>query len=681
MVPPAGALVAVWEGGELVVGVVAAEEKRRVRLIVRGGRELRVAPNRLAFVIEPSGAPPGSTQDAQREAGQRAEQADARIRALADAVDVAVLWAVVVEDDAGSRTLTTTELAELALDSRAGQARVAVVRALRAEGVHFARRGEQWEARDEKQVADLLRERQRVAERERQTRELFSALREVARGGAFRPSGGEYEARYLDALRQLAIDAEAAPEAARKMALEALQASGRRFDRPEEGAFRLLRSIGRFADDDANLQVLRYGFRTRFADDLVALAEQVAARGFEAEAREDLSELEAVSIDSPHTREIDDALSLEALERDRVRLGVHIADPGAFVRPDDPLDREALARGLTHYHPDLRLTMLPAVLAEDAASLVPGHPRPALSFFVDLDDAGTVLDARAARSIIRSSARLDYRSADRTLERGDGPHLGLLRGLSRFASQRECRREQQGAVRILAPEIDLHLEPDGTIRLERIEADSAARRVVSEAMILAGEIAARLCAEAGLAAIYRRQPPADPSVELPPGGVRDPVAVRRVRRALGRAEIGLRPGRHHGLGLDAYAQVTSPLRRYQDLATQRQLTAHLAGRTPPYDATTMQRIAATTEQAEADARRAERAAEEYWLLRYLEGRQGEELTAVVVETDPRPVVQLSETLREQPLPSLQGVVSGQSVLLCVERVNPRAGLLVLRRVG
>jgi exoribonuclease-2 len=155
--------------------------------------------------------------------------------------------------------------------------------------------------------------------------------------------------------------------------------------------------------------------------------------------------------------------------------------------------------------------------------------------------------------------------------------------------------------------------------------------------------------------------------------------VRAVRRSLKRAEISLQPGGHASLALDAYAQVTSPLRRFQDLATHRQIAARLAGEAPPYDAESLQRVAATTERAEADARKAERARSEFWMLRYLEGRTGELLEATVVETRPRTVVQLDETLWEQPLPSVKGVDPGEPLRLRVERVNPRAGLLVLRR--
>ena len=199
-------------------------------------------------------------------------------------------------------------------------------------------------------------------------------------------------------------------------------------------------------------------------------------------------------------------------------------------------------------------------------------------------------------------------------------------------------------------------------------------------MILAGEVAARFCDERGLPTIYRRQKaPPDPSAvgQVPEGGFVDPVAIYTIRRQLKRAETGLQPAPHSSLGLSAYAQLTSPLRRYQDLAAQRQIAAALHELPPPYGAEAMQRIAATTEQAEADARRAERASEDYWLLRYLEGLTGQTVEALVLASEPRPVVQLCETLLERPASAVAGVEPGTRVELRIERVNPRAGILAL----
>jgi exoribonuclease-2 len=180
---------------------------------------------------------------------------------------------------------------------------------------------------------------------------------------------------------------------------------------------------------------------------------------------------------------------------------------------------------------------------------------------------------------------------------------------------------------------------------------------------------------------YRRQAPPDGPLESPVEGVRDPVSVRRTRMALRRGEVGLEPGRHASLGLEAYVQVTSPLRRYQDLVAHRQIGAILRGDPPIYGAEALRAILATTERAEADARRAERAGDAYWTLRYLEAATGTEVEALVVQVEPRPVVQLTETLWEQPMNGLSGVTPGQVIRARVERVNPRAGVLALRRVG
>ena len=680
LTPPAGSIVTVWEGGELTLGVVAGEEKRRVRLILEGGREIRVALARIGWEVEPAGPVPGDTAEARREAGRRVERAERGVAELAAAIDVPVLWEIAAEEARGARghsEFETVELADLALDDRSGTAMTALARAVRADGLHFTRKGDCWEPRDPEQVAQLRLERERVATRENETGAFFEALRRTVREGEFRRSGGEFESRYLAALRELAIHDEATAEPARALALAALEASGLRYDRPHEGAFRLLRAAGELAHDDVNLQVLRYGLRVAFPDSVLAEAASAAARGFDASGREDLTALDVLTIDGPRTREVDDGLSAEPLDGG-VRLGVHIADPGAFVRPDDPVDREAQSRGLTHYHPDLRLPMLPPSLSEDAASLAAGLVRPALSFLVELDESGAMRASRVVRSVIRTRLRLDYDEADRRAAERQGPQGELLARLARLGEAREALRLARGAISLRGGEVDLHVGAAGSVELERIDPASPSRRAVSEAMILAGEIAAALCVERGLPVIFRRQAPADPALGASGAAVTDPIAVRRIRRGLSRAETSVRPAPHHGLGLAAYVQVTSPLRRYQDLATQRQIAAHLAGEAPPYNEETLRRVAATTEQAELDARRAERAAEDYWVLRYLESFVGRTIEALVLETDPRPVVLLLETLREQPMPSLAGVEPGRRVSLAVQRVNPRAGLLVLR---
>ncbi|HXV77393.1 MAG TPA: hypothetical protein VD788_13835, partial [Candidatus Polarisedimenticolaceae bacterium] len=254
MIPFPGALVAVWEAGELTLGVVAGEEKRRLRLVLEGGREIRVQPARIAWEVEAPGKVPGAAPEERREAGERVERAERRLRGVADSIDVELVWQILAEAGAPPADgFETGDLAELALDSRSGESMAATVRALRRDGLRFTRKGERWLARAAEQVADLERERERIAERELQTRALFDALAAAVRGQAFHETGSEYERRYLDALTRLAVDAESAPEVARALAVEALSASGLRCERPHEGAFRLLRLVGRLEHDDVNL--------------------------------------------------------------------------------------------------------------------------------------------------------------------------------------------------------------------------------------------------------------------------------------------------------------------------------------------------------------------------------------------------------------------------------------------
>jgi len=673
MFPP-GAVVAWWDRNELAFGAVVDCDADRVRLVRADSKDQRLPASKVMCVVgaaEPS--PGGHAGDRQRLA-RHVERVATSIGSAAGDIDVAVLWELAVESPS---TPGLGPLATLAIGRDDGRSRATVACALARDGLHFARRGAEWEPRDRQTVLSMRLERDRLARKESEREAALSVLRAAWRGEPFVETAGREETRYVRALEELAVQGGDASAQARDLALQALEPGRGSFDTPEEGAFRLLRRLGRFESDDENLQILKYRVRVSFPDAVLRAAREAAERAFAPHGREDLEALDVLTIDGAETREIDDGLSIEARPGGAARLGIHIADPTAFVETGGALDDEALARTVSYYFPERRIPMLPEAISHDAASLLPGVPRPALSFVVDLGPGGEVIEHRIVRSMIRSRQRLDYHEADRAIADGRDGRAAMLRDLAARVGLLESARVSRGAVRLLAPEVEARVT-DGRIELDRIDPSSPARRMVAEAMILAGTIAARFCRDLDLPAIYRRQAAPADLTSLPADGVSSPVEVRALRRRLHRAEASLDPGPHFALGLSAYCQVTSPLRRYQDLILHRQIAAALEGRPPRYDREGLQRIAASTERAEIEARRAEAAADRYWLLRHLAGQVGRPVRAVVVELDPRPIVVLEETGLEQAVAGLAGVAIGDRVSLRVAAVNPRADRLVLR---
>lgn len=665
-----GTLVDLWEGGKLLSGVVIGEEKGRLRIVTEEGREVRVTASRLAHVAGPSGA---AIADAAKAAARHAERA----REMAAGVEVEPLWELLVEE--GGRH-EPERLAGLALGSSSAEAASAMIRLLFEAKTYFERKGDLWEARSRDAVEQSLRRRRVEEDKVRRRASFLARARRFLEADAA-PEGvwNEEDAPYLGKLIDLAVNGD--ESVARKEAAELLSDIGVPAGAGGTGALDLLVRAGLFAPDE-NLEIRRLGLRTAFPDDVVAAAEAAATRALPAGLR-DLTGLAAFTVDDAETVEIDDALTWEDRGAGAGVVGIHIADPSCFVLPGDEVDAEALKRAATYYFPDSRLPMIPAAISERAASLVPGADRPVLSFLVTMGAEGKAEGFEIVPALIRSRARLTYEEADRVIagEEEGGEPGDALRALRGLAVRFEEERAGAGAVIIRAPELTVKVGSGG-VQLKRIDERGPSRRLVAEFMILANTLAAELCSENRIPAIYRKQAPPEQPPETVPDGPYDPVATRRIRRAMRRGEVSLAPGGHHALGVAAYTQITSPLRRYQDLAMQRQVKAWLSGTTLPYEAQEIARIAATTEEAERAARQAEAGAKTYWLLKFLAGKIGEVVEGVVVEAEHRrTLVELCETLRVVTIAPRPDHAPGQLVRLVVETVRPREGLLHLRELA
>ena len=93
--------------------------------------------------------------------------------------------------------------------------------------------------------------------------------------------------------------------------------------------------------------------------------------------RRDLRDLDFVTIDGKTARDFDDAVCVipDSGKSGGFRLFVAIADVAHYVRPEDPVDQEALLRGTSVYFPTHAVPMLPEELSNNLCSLRPNVNR------------------------------------------------------------------------------------------------------------------------------------------------------------------------------------------------------------------------------------------------------------------------------------------------------------------
>ena len=337
------------------------------------------------------------------------------------------------------------------------------------------------------------------------------------------------------------------------------------------------------------------------------------------ETRLDLTHLRALAIDDEGNQDPDDALSLEVLPDGTRRLWVHVADVAALVTPDSPLDLEARRRGSTLYLPTHTIGMLPGALVRqvglglDTESL-------ALSIAIDFDAEGQADSVDVQLTRLRVT-RLTYAQAQTDLEAGDD----LLNQMYTLAKASRALRESEGAMSIDLPEVNIKVDGAGQIAITPLPR-SDSRFIVQECMTLAGWAAAIFADDLELALPFATQDPPHRS-SLP--GESMPAQWAR-RKTLSRTRFQPLLGPHSGMGLDAYAQATSPMRRYLDLVVHQQLRSAILDIEPLSGKDIAARVA-ESQMASAATRTAEREARRHWTLVSMSRQPERVYRAVVVE--------------------------------------------------
>lgn len=663
-----GAVIAFRDKKDLSLAYVAELTGDKCRLITEKGKEFSFPADKILL---DTGRQVGGVRP-RDDIVEALAVARRRVDELRGDVVLSDLWDLLAGSEDGF------EVERLAADyfgpDVTGDHRVAMLAELLLDSCFFKMKGDAFVPRPEDQVREIKRQKELEERRARERDAALAWFGERQRGLPLTPPppGGE---RFLGHLKHYVLNPDGTPENAD------VGAFIKELGLPDQAAaFELLAKAGVWSED-ANLVLLRNQVPEAFGRDVVEFEPDAIARGRDGAAilaqpgRADFTGLDTFTIDDIETGDIDDALSLEQIPGGW-RIGIHIADVAELVRDSDPLDTEAFRRGQTLYMPDRRIPMLPESISCDAASLVAGQIRPAVSVMVEVDDSAYVRTFKLTRSTLKVRRRLSYDEVDGLL--ASEPQLATLLGLAQRLKQ---QRLDAGALVFNVPDVKVKIDPAGGLTVKKSANDSESHLLVSEMMILANRLVAEWFIENKVPALFRVQHAPDEPMVLE--GY-NPVTFFKLRRLIKRTEVSPVPRPHAGLGLKAYVQMTSPIRRYADLTAHRQIRGMLNGTGPEYSDEDIRSIMNAGERAAEIATLVQKESHRYWLLKYLRTLIGTTIPALVLDRrDDSYVVQLTDFLLETPIAQRpeNRYEQGESILVKVSDVDPRRGVLRCQDAG
>ncbi len=349
--------------------------------------------------------------------------------------------------------------------------------------------------------------------------------------------------------------------------------------------------------------------------------------------RQDCRDLFTFTIDPDDAKDFDDALSLEALPEGQTRIGIHIADVSAYVKPGTPLDGEAQKRGNSTYLIGKVIPMLPHALSNGLCSLVEAQDRLTKSCFITFSKTADITGVTLANTVIRSNKRLTYKQAyafmtkddfdairktplppkhqtgstGRSLEEVSDEEMKQLqrhiRKSWKIADKLRKRRFRNGSLDLDMDSVKIYVDKEGYAdRIEK-ETNDESHQLIEEFMLCANEQVARVMKHSNTPSIYRvHDEPDDEKLQE----LRETMAAfgvscgnlskaremskllkklkthpqgytlkLQVLRSLKQAQYRASADGHFGLAKSDYTHFTSPIRRYSDLIVHRILDGYM----------------------------------------------------------------------------------------------------------
>ncbi|MFC6080999.1 RNB domain-containing ribonuclease [Sphaerisporangium aureirubrum] len=317
-------------------------------------------------------------------------------------------------------------------------------------------------------------------------------------------------------------------------------------------------------------------------------------------------------IDREGTVDRDDAIHVQPSSDGGWHLTVHITNVAAALQAGSTWDVQARQRGHTVYGPDWTRSMLPKTL-ERQLTLSEHQTNVTLAIHLTISGDGTVEQTRITRDMLHYAAAMSYDLVPAALIDSTHPHHTMLRHAASLATTLLERRRSAGALAVYDLIRGWATNDDGQlVKLDALERNSG-YLIVQETMIAANAALATWAIEHDVPILFRNHTAAaaapaawDLAEDLVVALAADPGVLKATRDRLA---LIVRPATyeatargHYALTLPAYTHATSPLRRYADLVTQRQIFAALDGRTPPYTVAELDQVAGELNTAARERR-------------------------------------------------------------------------------